>query len=81
MAPLRIGWRRSWFFRRGLKGQLADHFVFHPHDALPRKLEDADALLRGRFRFHGQVVDVAAGQSVFDLAAAKPKLVRGAERL
>ena len=67
LAPLRIAARRSWFYRRLLKGALADHFVFHPHDALPRKLEDADALLRGRFRFHGQVVDVPAGFSVFDV--------------
>ena len=67
MAPLRTQRRRSWFYRRRLKGQLGDHFVFHPHDALPRKLEDADALLRGRFRFHGEVVDVPAGRSVFDL--------------
>ena len=71
-TPFRIGWRRSWFCRRGLKGQLADHLAFHPHDALPRKLEDADALLRGRFRFHGQVLDVPAGQSVFDLAPPSP---------
>jgi len=71
-APLRIGWRRSWFCRRGLKGPLADHFAFHPHDALPRKLEDADALLRGRFRFHGEVLDVSAGQSVFDLTPPSP---------
>ncbi len=67
LAPLRIASRRSWFYRRLLKGALADHFVFHPHDALPRKLEDADALLRGRFRFRGQVVDVPAGFSVFDM--------------
>ena len=64
--------RRSWFYRRLLKGQLADHIVFHPHDALPRRLEDADALLRGRFRFHGQVVEALPGQSVFDLHAAQP---------
>jgi len=68
IGPMRIGWRRSWFYRRGLKGQLADHFAFHPHDALPRKLEDADALLRGRFRFRGQALELSAGQSVFDVA-------------
>jgi uncharacterized heparinase superfamily protein len=66
LAPLRVASRRSWFYRRLLKGALADHFVFHPHDALPRKLEDADALLRGRFRFHGHSVDVTTG-SVFDV--------------
>jgi uncharacterized heparinase superfamily protein len=67
LAPLRKARRRSWFYRRLLKGALADHIAFHPHDALPRKLEEADALLRGRFRFHGQVVDVPAGFSVFDI--------------
>jgi uncharacterized heparinase superfamily protein len=68
LAPLRIAGRRSWFYRRRLKGPLADHFAFQPHDPLPRKLEDADALLRGRFRFHGQSVDVPGGQSIFDIA-------------
>ncbi len=67
LAPLRTAWRRSWLYRRKLKGQLSDHFAFHPYDALPRKLEDADALLRGRFRFHGETVDALNGQSVFDL--------------
>jgi uncharacterized heparinase superfamily protein len=65
-TPLRVGWRRGWLYRRLLKGPLADHIVFHPHDALSRKLEDADALLRGRFRFHGHSVDVPTG-SVFDV--------------
>jgi uncharacterized heparinase superfamily protein len=72
LTPLRIGWRRSWFYRRLLKGQLADHIVFHPWDALPRKLEDADALLRGRFRFHGVSVDVPDGVSVFDIPPPSP---------
>jgi uncharacterized heparinase superfamily protein len=67
LAPFRIAWRRSWFYRRRLRGQLSDHFVFHPHDALPRKLEEADALLRGRFRSHGELVDVPPGQSIFDV--------------
>ena len=66
LTPLRIQWRRSPLYRSKLKGQLADHIAFHPHDACPRRLEDADALLRGRFRFHGQTVDVMPGQSVFD---------------
>lgn len=70
-AAPRTAWRRSWFYRRLLKGQLSDHIVFHPHEAAPRRLEDADALLRGRFRFHGHSVDLSAG-SVFDLAAPSP---------
>ncbi len=67
LAPLRVWWRRNWFYRRLLKGPLADHVVFHPWDAAPRKLEEADSLLRGRFRFYGVSVDVPDGVSVFDL--------------
>lgn len=67
LTPLRILLRRNWFYRRLLAGQLADHFAVQPYDSLPRRLEDADALLRGRFRFHGETVDVREGQSVFDL--------------
>ena len=64
-APLRTAWRRNWFYRRLLKGKLSDRILFHPYDALPRRLEDADALLRGRFRFDGDTLDVQEG-SVFD---------------
>lgn len=72
LAPARITWRGSWFYRRLLQGALADHIVFHPWDALPRRLEEADSLLRGRFRFHGQTVDVPSGVSVFDLPPPSP---------
>lgn len=66
-SPLRVGLRRTWFYRRLLKGPLSDHIAFQPHDACAGRLEDADALLRGRFRFCGEVVDVAPGVSIFDL--------------
>jgi uncharacterized heparinase superfamily protein len=68
MRGPRVLWRRSWFYRRLLKGPLADRIVFHPYDAQPRRLEDADALLHGKFRFGGEVVDVKEG-SVFDKQA------------
>jgi uncharacterized heparinase superfamily protein len=61
----RVFWRRSWFYRRLLKGPLSDRVVFHPYDALPRKLEDADALLHGKFRFVGEMVEIKEG-SIFD---------------
>jgi len=64
----RVAWRRSWFYRRLLKGPLADRVVFHPYDALPRRLEDADALLHGKFRFNGEMVEVKEG-SIFDKPA------------
>jgi uncharacterized heparinase superfamily protein len=65
LAPIRITWRRNWFYRGLLKGPLADRIAFRPYDALPRKLEDAESLLRGRFIFAGQIVEVKAG-SIFD---------------
>jgi len=71
-TPFRVWWRRNWFYRRLLKGQLADHIVFHPWDGAPRRLEEADSLLRGRFRFHGVQLDVPEGVSVFDLAPPTP---------
>jgi uncharacterized heparinase superfamily protein len=67
LTPARVWWRGSWLYHRFLTGPLADHIVFHPWDALPRRLEEADGLLRGRFRFYGQTVDVPDGVSVFDL--------------
>ncbi len=67
LKPLRVFWRSSWVYRRFLGGQLTDHIAFHPWDASPRRLEEADSLLRGRFRFHGQTVDVPNGVSVFDI--------------
>lgn len=64
---VRIWYRRTWLYRRFLTGPLADRILFHPYDALPRRLEDADNLLRGRFRFAGQAVDARDG-SIFDVA-------------
>jgi uncharacterized heparinase superfamily protein len=72
LTPLRVWWRGGWAYRSLLKGPLANHIVFHPWDALPRRLEEADSLLRGRFRFHGISMDVPAGASVFDLPAPSP---------
>ena len=71
-AGPRIAWRRSWFYRRLLKGPLSDRITFHPFDALPRRLEDADALLHGRFRFFGESVEVKDG-SIFDKPAPSPQ--------
>jgi uncharacterized heparinase superfamily protein len=71
LKPARIWWRRSWLYRRSLRGPLADHIAFSPHDATARRLEDADALLKGRFRFHGQMVEAGQG-SIFDAPPPSP---------
>ncbi|HSM95617.1 MAG TPA: heparinase II/III family protein [Rhizomicrobium sp.] len=76
MAPLRVMRRRNWFYRRLLKGKLPDHIAFYPYDALPRRLEDADAMLKGRFRFAGETVETA-GKCVFDLPAPSPGWKKG----
>ena len=68
----RVWWRRSWFYRLLLKGPLADRIVFHPHDAQPRRLDDADALLHGKFRFNGESVEIKDG-SIFDRPAPSPR--------
>lgn len=67
LSGIRIWYRRTWLYRRILAGPLADRILFHPYDAMPRRLEDADALLRGRFRFAGQTYDAKTG-SIFDVA-------------
>jgi len=64
-APLRTAWRRNWIYRQFLDGRLPDRIRFQPFDTLPRRLEDADSFLKGRFRFAGQTVD-AKNTSVFN---------------
>jgi uncharacterized heparinase superfamily protein len=65
LRPFRTWYRGTWIYRRLLAGVLPDRIVFYPHDALPRRLDDATALLRGRFRFAGESVD-ATEESIFD---------------
>ncbi len=71
LRPFRVLWRRSFLYRGFLKGKLSDHIRFYPYDALPRRLEDADALLRGRFRFAGDIIEVKEG-SIFEKEAPSP---------
>ena len=63
--------RAGWFYRLSLTGPISNRIHFHPVDTRPHRLEEADAYFRGRFRFAGESVDVAAG-SVFDVAAPSP---------
>lgn len=65
LAGWRAWYRSSWAYRRFLKGQLTDRIDYQPQDLHPRRLEEADALLRGRFKFEGEMVD-AGTKSIFD---------------
>lgn len=68
VARVRTAYRGLWFYRCFLKGQLCDSIAFAPQDGAPNRLEAAGALLRGRFTFGGETVDVTYG-SVFDKPA------------
>jgi uncharacterized heparinase superfamily protein len=74
-TPLRVAWRRSWLYRRFLKGKMPDRILFYPVDTVPKRLEEADSLLKGRFRFAGETVDVKEG-SAFDRAAPSARWAR-----
>lgn len=65
-AGLRSWYRSTWVYRGFLKGQLTDRFDYQPGDMRPRRLDEADALLRGRFKFEGEMAE-AQGKSVFDI--------------
>jgi uncharacterized heparinase superfamily protein len=71
LAPWRRAWRGSWIYCQFLRGRMPDRIRHQPFDALPRRLEDADAFLRSRFRFAGEVVDVRDG-SIFDCRPPSP---------
>lgn len=63
-APIRVTWRRNWIYRQFLDGRLADRVQHQPVDGVGHRLEDADAFLKGRFRFAGQVVETQQ-ESIF----------------
>jgi uncharacterized heparinase superfamily protein len=68
LAPLRVAWRGSWLYRQFLHGRMADRVRHQPFDALPRRLEDADSILRHRFRFSGEAVE-SESNSIFECKA------------
>src|SRR5262245_32004198 len=63
LTPLRTGLRRSWVYRLALRGPLPDRIAYHPSDGTPKRLDEADARLRGRFRFAGQVLEIRQGSA------------------
>jgi uncharacterized heparinase superfamily protein len=70
-APL-LAWLRSgWLYRQTLRGPVADRIWFYPNDVRLRRLDDADAFMRGRFRFAGQSLEVREG-AVFDHPMPSP---------
>jgi uncharacterized heparinase superfamily protein len=69
LAPARAILMRNGLYRRILLwGAPPARLLYHPVDAVPRRLEDADALLGGRFRFAGETVEAGEG-SIFNKPA------------
>ena len=57
--------RQTWLYRQTLKGPVAERIHAYTDDHRVRVLQDADALMRGRFRLAGHSVDIRQG-SIFD---------------
>jgi uncharacterized heparinase superfamily protein len=68
--------RASWLYRRSFRGPIPDRILFHPADTRGRQLEEADAYLRGRFRFAGATLEIREG-SVFDRALPNAAFAAG----
>lgn len=66
--PIRSWFRRGWLYWRTLRGPVPDRIIFYPQDPSTKRLDDADLMFRGRFRFAGETLEVKEG-SVFDRAA------------
>jgi hypothetical protein len=60
--------RQTWFYRQMLSGPVPVRIHAYTDDHRTRVLQDADALMRGRFRLGGQAVDIRQG-SIFDQPA------------
>jgi uncharacterized heparinase superfamily protein len=57
LRALAIRLRRTGLYRKSLAGPVPERIHFHTDDHRPRVLQDADALMRGRFRLGGYSVD------------------------
>lgn len=68
VARLREIWRANALYRLTLEGPMPDRVQVNPEDLLPRRLEEADAMFRGRFRLPGGTV-TAKDCSIFDMEA------------
>jgi uncharacterized heparinase superfamily protein len=64
--------RRTWLYRQTLTGLVPDRIHAYTDDYRTRVLQDADALMRGRFRLAGHSVDIRQG-SIFDQPAPSPE--------
>ncbi len=60
--------RQTWLYHRTLTGPVPDRIHAYTDDHRVRVLQDADALMRGRFRLAGHAVDIRQG-SIFDQPA------------
>jgi uncharacterized heparinase superfamily protein len=64
--------RQTWLYRQTLKGPVPERIHAYTDDRRVRVLQDADALMRGRFRLAGHTVDIRQG-SIFDQPPPSPE--------
>jgi uncharacterized heparinase superfamily protein len=67
VLALLLWFRGGWLYRQTLRGPIPDRIQFYPDDPRMRRLEDADAFMRGRFRLASEKLDIKEG-CVFDQA-------------
>ena len=80
--PLRVWWRRNWFYRRLLRGPLGrPHSSFIPMTPGRAGWKTPTPCCAGRFRFDGENVDVPDGISVFDMPPPSQAWAGSAARL
>ena len=64
--PLILWFREGWLYRQTFRGSVPDRILFYPSDTRMRRLDDADAFIRGRFRLGGQKIE-SRQASIFDV--------------
>jgi len=68
--PVLAALRSGWLYRQTLYGPVPDRIAIQPNDARPRRLDEADAMFKGRFRLAGKNYDARTG-SIFVTIGSK----------
>lgn len=75
MGPVLAALRSGWVYRQTLYGPVPDRIAVQPNDPRPRRLDEADAMFKGRFRLGGKTIDARNG-SIFDARLSHAGMVQ-----
>lgn len=67
LDPVRTTLRSGWLYRQTMYGPVPDRIAVQPNDPRARRLDEADAMFKGRFRLGGKTVDLRNNGSIFDV--------------